>query len=297
MTDFPWIAKHRLEPHKAGVLGHAAFGLPCEDVVELGEGWDFVNYLADGKWVLRFPKRAECDRALVREKEILERLHVLSLPASVPRFEHFSSHCDGFPWHFAAYRYLEGTPLSDIDDEAIVSVGAPAIGEFLAALHHAPIEAELPSPWDDDNDGAGMSREFKQSIGAYPTDLRKRLDAYLQKSGPADPDVPRVLAHADLLGDHILVDPKTGELKGVIDWADACTRIRCADFAGLFFTGGRGYTERAYAAYNVEPDANEWRWLEHSAIAIGIGEVYYGFHNNQPKRVAKGLDRIRRYLP
>ena len=296
MADFPWIAERRLEPQNAGALGRVAFGLPCEDVEELGEGWDFVNYLADGKWVLRFPKRAECDRVLVREREILERLHDLSLPASVPRFEHFSSRCDSFPWHFAAYRYLEGTSLSHIDDEAIVNAVAPAVGEFLAELHRAPVEAELPSPWDGDDDTAWVSHEFKQSIGAYPTGLRKRLDAYLQNSWPADPDVPRVLAHADMLEDHILVDLVTGELTGIIDWADACTTIRSADFAGLFYTAGRAYAARAYATYGVEPDDNEWRWLEHSAIAIGIGEVHYGYHDNQPKRVAKGLERIRRYL-
>jgi aminoglycoside phosphotransferase (APT) family kinase protein len=223
---------------------------------------------------------------LVRERQILDRLQDLSLPTSVPRFEHFSSSRDTFPWHFAAYPYLPGTPLSHIDDKTIVTAIAPQIGEFLAALHQAPMAAELPSPWDDVHDNSWARHEFDQSTDAYPSDLCKRVDAYLQVS-----------PHADLLEDHILVDPKTGMLAGIIDWADACTRIRSSDFAGLYYAGGQACAARAYATYNVEPAASEWRWLQHSAVVIGIGNVYYGHHTNQPQRVANGLDRVHHYLP
>jgi Ser/Thr protein kinase RdoA (MazF antagonist) len=312
MADFPWVAEQRLGPQDAGTLARLAFGLPCRTIEELGEGWDFINYLADDKWVLRFPKRAECDPVLVRERQILESLHELSLPAAVPRFEYFSSSCDTFPWHFAGYPYLKGTSLSHLDDEAIVNAVAPQVGEFLAALHQkhqkqqehqehqehqSHIEAEIPSPWDEVLDNSWANREFNQSIAAYPADLCTRLDAYLQNSRPAEPEVPRVLAHADLLEDHILVDPESAKLVGIIDWADACTRIRSADFAGLYYAGGHACAARAYATYEVEPDDDEWRWLQHTAIIIGIGEVHYGHHDNQPQRVARGLTRIDRYLP
>ena len=297
MTDFPWLAEVRLGPEQARILARQAFDLPCTTVEELGEGWDFINYLADGKWVLRFPKRAECDPVLVRERQILERLRDLSLPASVPEFEHFSPSCDSFPWHFAAYPYLVGTPLSAVDNKAIVNAIAPQLGEFIAALHQAPLEAELTSPWDDVRDNSWARREFDQSAGAYATELCQQVDAYLRLSPPADPDVPRVLAHADLLEDHILIDPEKGTLSGIIDWADACTRIRSSDFAGLYYAGGRDCAARAYSSYGVEPDEHEWRWLQHRALVIGIGEVHYGYHTAQPQQVAHGMDRVRRYLP
>lgn len=86
----------------------------------------------------------------------------------------------------------------------------------------------------------------------------------------------QVLAHADLLGEHVLVDHRSGALAGIVDWGDAFTTLRSIDFAGLFFEFGRGLTAKAYSAYGVTPDEHEWRWLEQRAVAIGIEHVFYG---------------------
>jgi aminoglycoside phosphotransferase (APT) family kinase protein len=297
VTEFPWRAEHRVDPESAATLGRLAFRLPCKTVELLGEGWDFITYLADRSWVLRFPKRTECDRALIRERNILERLHRFSLPVAVPRFEHFSPARDGFPWHFAGYRYLRGTPLSHIRDEATMRAIAPAIGAFLAALHKDTFEVELPTPRDGGESRAEWaSHTFTESVHAYPSDLRKQIKAFLQSPWPVAPDVPQVLAHADLLEDHILVNTTTTQLAGIIDWTDACTTIRSSDFVGLYYAGGRDFTARAYAAYGVEADDGEWQWLHHSAIAIGIEEVYYGYNDEQPSRLAQALERLRRHV-
>ncbi len=297
MTHFPWAAELQLEPNRAGALARRAFGIRCADVEKLAEGFDYISYLADGEWVLRFPKRAECDGVLVREREILKRMHNLPLPVPVPGFEYFSSPLAEFPWHFAAYRYLSGTPLTDISDAAILNDVAAEVGEFLAVLHRARIATEVPSPWAGQDYSQWALREFRHSADAYSATLRRRLDAYLQDPLPPEPEVPLVLAHADLLADHILVDPATSALAGIIDWADACTTIRSADFGGLFYAGGRECAARAFWTYGAEPDDDEWRWLEHKAIMIAVGEVHYGYLDNHPKRVSSGLERIRRYLP
>lgn len=296
MIDLPWDAERTTGVDDARLLGSTAFGIPCRGVHVLGEGWDFVNFLADDTWVLRFPKRAECDRALVRERGILERLHNLDLPVSLPEFEHFSGPSGDYPWHFAAYRLLPGTPLSQIDDEPARKVVAHAVGEFLAALHQAPVDAELSSPWNHEDQRAWTGREFRSAVGAYPADLRRQVERYLEGPRVPEPGVPQVLAHADLSGEHILVDRSTGELTGLIDWADSCRMLRSIDFAGLFYEGGRELTANAYSAYGLKPDEPEWRWLEQTTVAISIGHVFFGYHSNRPRVVAQGLERMRRCL-
>jgi aminoglycoside phosphotransferase (APT) family kinase protein len=267
--------------------------MPCKHLSVLGEGWDFVNFLADDTWVVRIPKRADADRALVHERKILDRLTSLNLPASVPRFEHFSGPREHFPWHFAAYRVVRGTPLSLVDDEAVRASVAIAIGEFLAVLHQAVIGTEVASPWNPGDQRTWATREFRLAESAYPDDIRRRVERYLERPPVPMPNVPQVLVHADLLGEHILVDVGAGGLSGVIDWADAFTTLRSVDFAGLFFEGGRGLAAKAYSAYGVTPDEHEWRWLEQTAVAIAIGHVFYGYRSNQRQLMEKGLARIR----
>ena len=96
--ELPWKAEHRLESEEARLLARRAFNLPCNNVEVLGEGWDYINFLADKEWVLRFPKRAHCDKVLVREKNILDQLSRVPLPLAVPYIEHLSGPIDGFPW-------------------------------------------------------------------------------------------------------------------------------------------------------------------------------------------------------
>lgn len=299
LVELPWVAERQVEVDDARALATAAFGMPCRTLRGLGEGWDFVAFLVDDDWVLRIPKRADADRALVRERAILDHLQSLDLPAAVPCFEYFSDPQGPFPWHVAAYRLIPGDPLSQqrVDDAHGGAGLAGELGEFLAALHSTTADLELASPWDEEEDRVWMRREFEGAVDAYPAALRHRIERFLHADPVPDPAVPRVFAHADLLSEHILVDPQTGRLTGIIDWADASTTIRSSDFAGIHYEWGRELTERAYVAYGRTPDAQEWRWLEQQVVAIGIGQVFYGHHDQRPHLVARAIERIANALP
>jgi hypothetical protein len=88
--DMPWAAEHRLEADEVSTLGRKFFNFPCEKVVVLGEGWDYINFLADSEWVLRFPKRELCSRVLLREKEVLDLLDQIPLPLPIPNIQHLA---------------------------------------------------------------------------------------------------------------------------------------------------------------------------------------------------------------
>jgi aminoglycoside phosphotransferase (APT) family kinase protein len=201
----------------------------------------------------------------------------------------------GFPWHFALYGFLPGAPLSARADAEAARATAASVGAFLAALHDAGLPA-MASPWTaTGSEMEGLGWQFEQSVVRYPTKLRGVVEDFLSEPSPTRPDVPSVFAHADLMPDHILVNA-SGSLRGVIDWADAHTTSRCVDFAGLYYAGGREAAAIAYRVYGAEPDACEWAWLEHTAVAIGIEDVFYGCRDGQPERVAAALRRLGRLL-
>src|SRR5262247_2081529 len=117
------------------------------EVVPLGAGFDFTTFLADGRWVVRFPKRRSAVRALAKEVALLERLHSELTSTAVRTVE--------YRWHveapttvklpYAVYEFLEGAPLYEIAPAAdLVAHVANRLGEFLRALHAARVGTRPP---------------------------------------------------------------------------------------------------------------------------------------------------------
>lgn len=295
MSQFPWQAEYRVSTIEARHLAGLAFGLPCKQIEVLGEGWDYLNFLVDETWVLRFPKRSACDTVLIRERQILDLLNGQPLPLAVPNFEHFSDPQENFPWHFAAYPYIAGTPLSSEGIAAPDNL-SDVTGEFLSALHAIGTQTELEDPWPGDDDDEWARREFESSLTAYPSSMRRRVEAFLDRPPPHEPVLPKVLTHADLNAEHILIHPENGTVTGIIDWADAYSSIRTIDFLGLYYLKGRDAVARAYQAYRAKPTEQEWGWLEHAAIGMCIGQIFYGSNDNRPALIQQGLSRLENYL-
>lgn len=290
-SGLPWQAEQRVTQDQAAELAREAFGIACRSVRALGEGWDYINFLADDQWVLRFPKRAPCADVLVREKSILDRLNQVSLPTAIPNLQHLSAPLAGFAWHFAAYRYIEGTPLINLDPQVARGL-APSLGRFLSTIHRVSMNMTLEDPWDMGDHDDWKRREFEASIDAYSPQARARIERFLDLPAPAPPDLPAVFTHADFNAEHILVDASSGTLTGVIDWADAHTSIRSTDFIGLRYWAGQEAVETAYAAADYVPVEGEWAWLEYMATAMCIGQVFYGWKDDKPHYVEQALKRI-----
>ena len=96
----------------------------------LAEGWDNAVWLADERWVFRFPRRAVAIPLIRKEIEVLGELS-LPLRTPVPRFVG-----DAF---FGA-ELIPGVELHPgVDRDAL---GAP-LGAFLRALHASHVTAPL----------------------------------------------------------------------------------------------------------------------------------------------------------
>ncbi|HEY0449092.1 phosphotransferase family protein [Actinophytocola sp.] len=218
------------------VVRHHLPDLPVETIDALGAGRDNAAYEVNGTLVVRFS--TEQDRALraavvSREGELLEVVASVSpVPVPVPRFVDAEAGC-------IAYDKLPGTPLLDLEPAAVAPHAeelAGTLGGFLSVLHELPLDrmARLVDP-----DQVPL-REWLHEAASYhamladqvPSTRREAVLRFLAAEPPAA-DFEPVFSHNDLGIEHVLVDPSTWHLTGVIDWTDAAIVDPAFDFGKL----------------------------------------------------------------
>jgi aminoglycoside phosphotransferase (APT) family kinase protein len=229
----------------SGLGAQGAFNSPfvAPEGELLGSGTDSSAWLVDADWVLRVPRVRMAAAALERELALAPLLAaVLDVP--VPRFETVTRDAHGVPVS-SRYRLLRGEPLSVQALRALPATARDrALGELaavLSALRAVPVGAARDA-------GAGLRahegfghpsqrqlhRRHAELLGPeIVTGVEALWHAFDTAGGHWEP----VLAHADLKPEHVLHDPATGRLTGILDWGDACLAHPDFDLAivGLFF--------------------------------------------------------------
>lgn len=271
-----------------------------ERATRLGEGYGAVAYRVpapSGDWAVRLPKpRSHWAPAdLEREARLLPLIERQPFEVAVPRDAARLRDRAGETLG-VAHRLVPGEPLR--------ASGAPrgraraalceAIGRFLGTLHaipraaarrHGAREVDL---WHDHY--APLIDQVMPALGpAGRTWLAGRAEGFLADGGTAH--APRVLIHADLSGDHLLVD-KRGALSGVIDFADALIADPALDFAGVLNDLGPRDLERVLAAYPGSIDDDAERRVRFYIEVAPIFRVAYGEAARGPEERAAGVRQI-----
>jgi aminoglycoside 2''-phosphotransferase len=264
--------------------------LHADRVELLGAGDDSAAFRVDRDWVVRFPLVPDAQRTLATELALLPRL-APHLPVMVPCPEHTAER-DG-QLVFIAYRALEGEPLSDAALNALPARARTRALDELAAL----LDAIHRFPADSAQ-AAGVSFELYQ--GAYHAaqdSLERRLfemlqpgelDAIARQRHAFETVQPRssapVLLHSDIKPEHLLHDPSSGALTGLLDWGDASLGHGDFDLAiisafcgpqtlqGLLERRDPADAERAAASI---PFLLTIRWLQDALFDIDRGDEPY----------------------
>ncbi len=268
-------------------------GFRTDPVRLLGEGEDHLAYEVGGELIVRFGKepdpRERAERAH-RDARLLDAVAGISpLPVPEPLFTIAEQGC-------LAYAKLPGVPLIGLSppEHASASI-AVALGGFLAALHRAP--AALTADLVDIDD---QSRElwlqeaaetYAEVADEIPKPHRPAIEAFL-KAPPPPGEYPAVFSHNDLGIEHVLVDPVTWEVTGVIDWSDAAFTDPAYDLGLLYRDLGPGALDAALRAYHPGDLAEIRARAVFYARCAALEDLAYGLASDHDEYAAKTLSAL-----
>lgn len=224
----------------------------------LGSGWEHDAYLSADGWVFRFPRSAEAAGTFEWEDGVHRLVAARLRPVATPRIERWGVPGPHFPHPFAGHRYLPGVRADHPDGPRDPSLGR-TIGEVLGRIHSVPESEARAARVEPDEDGA---REWYDDVLPLVPSLRglgPRVDPALDwLEGVGDvPDPyagPLRLIHNDLCPDHILIDPESGRLAGILDWTDAALGDPALDFVALVSWRGWRFVDEVRVAYPLPLD-------------------------------------------
>jgi aminoglycoside phosphotransferase (APT) family kinase protein len=275
-------------------------GYRVDTVVRRGEGVDNLAYVVNGELIVRWSKEPDpAARAagVDREVRLLGAVAGISpLPVPEPAFTVPEQGC-------LAYRRLPGRPLLDLPRPwpwaHARSIGA-TLGELLTALHAAPVERLATLVDVDDQPPAEWRGEAAESYaavaGQVPAAHQGAVEAFLEAPPPAGGWTP-VFSHNDLGIEHVLVDPGSWTVTGIIDWSDAAIVDPAVD-VGLLHRD-LGPAAAVLGSYRTE--VNDLATLGERAVfyaRCGLFEdLAYGIRTGKDRYVDKSLAALAWLFP
>lgn len=226
----------------------------AEDLTREGEGWDHVAWRVerpDGTWIIKEAKgdddESPEERAAAVRREVavmqLVRRYVVGMAGGGIAAGGVAADARVLPGDRLTYPRVEGVALQDLLAQGAVPPAdrrrlAGEIGRLigrLAALDPGdvgeplPVEDEGWEPWYEEL--PGRVAEIRPLLDPA---VAAAVDRFADREPPPYPARDRlVFCHNDLGGEHVLVDPATLTVQGVIDWADAAVADPAADAGRL----------------------------------------------------------------
>ncbi|MBM3675237.1 MAG: aminoglycoside phosphotransferase family protein [Actinobacteria bacterium] len=210
-------------------------------IVAVAEGGEFSTWRIGTEAVVKVAPDRATRRPLAREVAALGavRPHVgIAVPECLYAPNSLSDGID-----FAVFSWVNGTPLEQIALSAADPVALQLV-EFVERLHSVDISTVDTSVFGLEDRGTpaeALTEAMRwQSTVLKATDLLPPAVEEFMTSADTHPQLPHrepVLSHADLKGEHILLDDDRA-LSGVIDWADTCLVHPIDDYVGLAISMG-----------------------------------------------------------
>jgi aminoglycoside phosphotransferase (APT) family kinase protein len=215
------------------------------------------------------------------EFAVEERVHALVASVigdivGIPRITRWGRPSKWFPYAFAGHDVVPGVPAND----PVVRLNpalADDIGHVLARLHAIPADMAFAA-------GAGTAELHKADLTAGLDQVRRWVSdvpeirrhvpepcTWLDGASRApDPyqGPPRFILD-DFQMEHVLVDPATGRLSGIIDWGGGLGDPM-RDFSYVLLHGGWSFFQRALAAYDLPLDVE---FVERTLFSARLGSL------------------------
>jgi aminoglycoside phosphotransferase (APT) family kinase protein len=197
--------------------------LNVRTLTPLGGGLDNRTYEADGELVVRVAGKPEAE--LTRhEADVLQAVRAatdLAVPEPILVVPEAG---------LMVYPKLPGAPLAGLPQpRRVAKDGVATLDRFrrdIQRVRTSKVDVTPAPVW------LAEARESYAVAGHVPAAYRRAIEAFLTEPGP--PAGEPVFCRNDLGTEHILVDPETRTITGVIDWTDAAMADPAYDLGRLY---------------------------------------------------------------
>ena len=239
--------------------------------------------------MFRFPKREGSVAKLNMEHKILSGLgEWVSLP--VPNFEYFCESCENSSRRFAGYRKIPGVAgdASQVSDRHRI---ARQLGVFLERLHTYSVdearEAGVPEKRDLVMHWRDKSLKQLRSLDGLNVNL-SLLRHYIEDDTPVSFVGAPVLVHGDMWAEHILINNRSGEVSGIIDWGDTLISDPAIDFDCLYAWYGESWLRNVLIHYTGALDTEVISRSRYLATCLAIHNITLGRNLGRAQWVEAG---------
>ncbi len=235
-------------------LRHAA-------ITPIAEGGDHDTFDVNGSFIFKFPRTEDTAARQRIERIILEKIRS-TLPILVPEFVYVGQPCELFPYPFTGQRKIKGiSGEKRRPDAAQLPYIAKTAAQFLSALHsYSSPDFDVTVPEIRLDSPASMVNrvmKYKEwlSRALEPNERMKRyIHGCVRLPEPADR--PSVLCHADLKGEHMIVNEQGANIEAVIDWTDIGIADPIVDFYGFVIWLGVPFVKQMLDHYDRPVDGD-----------------------------------------
>lgn len=265
--------------------------LELREVEFVGSGWEYDVYLVNGHLVTRFPRYAEVAENLDRAEALLNFVGAeLGSGVTVPRISLRGEAGPYFPHPFFGHELVPGVMAADLCAPETPAL-AVDLGQALTHVHGIPPDRAArfgigPQKWDCRTSFDALVRVLDRVPEV--SEVLPEAARWVQGSQvlPAEYAGPPRFIHDDLQPEHIIVDPNSGRLSGIIDWG-AALGDPAQDFSFIVAWSGWGFSESLLGAYQLSVDADFRNRLLFLGRVRALGWLAYELHSGlDPDRTA-----------
>ena len=264
----------------ARLIGASFPNVDTTTVRHLGSGTLYDVFVTADGWAFRFP-RTHWSGDLFEPEARAHELVAQIIPSQIrlPRVELLARQPADFPYPIAGHRYIRGV-AADETDEKLLPTLAREIAIFLNTLHSTPapvagaagihelvVDEGRRAWWNEGLEAVSKLRGLDPTVD--------RAITWLRDHPSAPPPGALHLIHGGLESRHLLVDPDTGFLLGVIDWTDTMLGDPARDFAFLVTWKGWHFFEEVLHLYPSAVDRDFRTRLRFIAQMLSTIELGY----------------------
>ena len=254
-------------------------------------------------YIFRFGANEESEERLRWEQYLLPKLQT-NLEIALPNFEVICPMDNGRP--LVVYRMIKGESFRekvsrDLSDTSRLRV-AKQLADFLEVLHTFPVEEAL-SCGVEERSGQERCHEFREGAHEiiYP-DLseqeRNTCEYWFQEylRNPAYSSYRPALVHGDLQDRHVLFDPDTESIAGVIDFSDIWIGDPDHDLHYLIEEHGEDFVRVLLRYYKHDNPAGLMWKSRFFYLLRCLDEIIWGMEDNHQEHVEEGWRDLREFL-